>query len=647
MVNFPLSKLSEQQVSFNQESPVVYENNLVEAMTATGQSSEVRDNFQLDCATIPTKEHQETVDKTQGISNCEQITHDLPKLLDILPAEIRSLLEQHPERDSLIEVIMDLGRFPEVRFRDRAEYLCDTPVTIEQINHCVERVGSFSGDNRAGIEGTLHRISAIRNRPGEIIGLTCRVGRAVFGTIGMIRDLVETGKSILMLGRPGVGKTTALREIARVLADELDKRVVIIDTSNEIAGDGDIPHPAIGRARRMQVASPEHQHQVMIEAVENHMPEVIVIDEIGTELEAQAARTIAERGVMLVGTAHGNRIENLIKNPTLSDLVGGIQAVTLGDDEARRRGSQKTVLERKAPPTFEIAVEMLERKRWVVHESVADTVDNLLRGRQPNPPVRTEDENGKVTITRELPSAPVATPLNGRSKGHLTLTTPSQPKGWRSSGQMKPLSLQEPKPARENSMFEQLLAESWSQQERLGQGMEMLGPNGEDLPLQVYPYGISRHQIEQVIQILNLPVALTKNMDTADVVLGLRSHVKSHSKLKSIAKSRQIPIHAIKASSIPQITRALRRLLHMDDPTIPDAADLELFAQNGSQDEIEALEEARLAVEQIVIPKGQPVELLPRSPKVRKMQHELVEHYRLKSSSFGDEPNRRLRIYPA
>ncbi|WP_293055512.1 MULTISPECIES: R3H domain-containing nucleic acid-binding protein [unclassified Moorena] len=647
MVNFPLSKLSEQQVSFHQELPVVYENNLVEAMTVRDQSSEVSDNLQLDCATIPTKEHQETVDKTQGISNCEKITDDLPKLLDILPAEIRSLLEQHPERDSLIEVIMDLGRFPEVRFRDRAEYLSDTPVTIEQINHCVERVGSFSGDNRAGIEGTLHRISAIRNRPGEIIGLTCRVGRAVFGTIGMIRDLVETGKSILMLGRPGVGKTTALREIARVLADELDKRVVIIDTSNEIAGDGDIPHPAIGRARRMQVASPEHQHQVMIEAVENHMPEVIVIDEIGTELEAQAARTIAERGVMLVGTAHGNRIENLIKNPTLSDLVGGIQAVTLGDDEARRRGSQKTVLERKAPPTFEIAVEMLERKRWVVHESVADTVDNLLRGRQPNPPVRTEDENGKVTITRELPSAPVTTPLNGRSKGHLTLTTPSQPKGWRSSGQMNPLSLQEPKPARENSMFEQLLAESWSQQERLGQGMEMLGPNGEDLPLQVYPYGISRHQIEQVIQILNLPVVLTKNMDTADVVLGLRSHVKNHSKLKSIAKSRQIPIHAIKASSIPQITRALRRLLHMDDPTIPDAADLELFAQSVSEDEIEALEEARLAVEQIVIPKGQPVELLPRSAKVRKMQHELVEHYRLKSSSFGDEPNRRLRIYPA
>lgn len=279
-----------------------------------------------------------------------QVTDDLDRLLSILPSEIHTTLEKHPLRDKLVEVVLDLGRRPEVRFPGKAEYLSETLISREDLNYCVQRVGTFSGDNRAGIEQTLHRISAIRNRSGDIIGLTLRVGRAIFGTIGMIRDLVETGRSILMLGRPGVGKTTALREIARVLADELDKRVVIIDTSNEIAGDGDIPHPAIGRARRMQVARPELQHQVMIEAVENHMPEVIVIDEIGTELEALAARTIAERGVQLVGTAHGNRIENLIKNPTLSDLVGGIQAVTLGDDEARRRGSQKTVLERKAPP---------------------------------------------------------------------------------------------------------------------------------------------------------------------------------------------------------------------------------------------------------------------------------------------------------
>jgi len=294
-----------------------------------------------------------------------QITDDLTKLLEILPDAIRLCLEQHPQKETLVEVVLDIGRRPEARFPGLAEYLSETLVSQADLNECITKVGDFGGDNRAGIERTLHRISAIRNRRGEVIGLTCRVGRAIFGTIGMIRDLVESGRSILMLGRPGVGKTTALREIARVLADDLEKRVVIIDTSNEIAGDGDVPHPAIGRARRMQVARPELQHQVMIEAVENHMPEVIVIDEIGTELEALAARTIAERGVQLVGTAHGNRLENLIKNPTLSDLVGGIQSVTLGDEEARRRGSQKSVLERKAPPTFDIAVEMLERQRWV------------------------------------------------------------------------------------------------------------------------------------------------------------------------------------------------------------------------------------------------------------------------------------------
>lgn len=584
-----------------------------------------------------------------------QITDDLGKLLHILPEQIRQALENHPLQSSLIEVVMDLGRYPEARFPGKADYLCENPVSKEDLNYCIQRVGLFSGDNRAGIERTLHRISAIRNRTGEIIGLTCRVGRAVYGTIGMIRDLVETGNSILMLGRPGVGKTTALREIARVLADDLQKRVVIIDSSNEIAGDGDIPHPAIGRARRMQVSRPELQHQVMIEAVENHMPEVIVIDEIGTELEAQAARTIAERGVQLVGTAHGNRLENLIKNPTLSDLVGGIQAVTLGDEEARRRLSQKTVLERKAPPTFEIAVEMQERHRWVVHESVADVVDTLLRGRQPSPQVRTANENGHVTITREIPDTfSSAKPSSGIS---------GSPTGWRASGQMLPLPSSSrnsaPRPVKERSSerpradealessFEQLLEQSWDRQDLFADEGRIPGPNGEDLPLHIYPYGISRSQLEQVIQVLNLPVVLTKDMDSADAVLALRSHVKSHSKLRHVSKARQVPIYSLKASTIPQITRTLRRLLNMDDPSIPEANDLRLFTQSGSDDEIEALEEARLAVEQIVLPKGQPVELLPRSAKVRKMQHELIEHYRLKSASFGDEPNRRLRIYPA
>lgn len=585
-----------------------------------------------------------------------QITDDLNKLLDIVPEEIRRPIKQHPQRDRLIEIVMDLGRRPEARFPSKAEYLSETLVSKESLNHCIQRVGDFGGDNRAGIEQTLHRISAIRNRTGEVIGLTLRVGRAVFGTIGLIRDLVETGQSILLLGRPGVGKTTALREIARVLADDLEKRVVIIDTSNEIAGDGDIPHPAIGRARRMQVSHPEFQHQVMIEAVENHMPEVIVIDEIGTELEALAARTIAERGVQLVGTAHGNRLENLVKNPTLADLIGGIQAVTLGDDEARRRGSQKTVLERKAPPTFEIAVEMLERQRWVIHEHVSETVDILLRGRQPNLQVRSIGDSGEVIVSQEMAAVPTnpAGVLGASSFGSGKTAFP-ETQGWRGSGKMIPLPPPKEqfaaKPAQlsEARYFEQLLDESLSVDPVLPEGRysRNAGPNGEDLPLHIYPYGIPRHQLEQVIATLNLPVVLTKDIDSADVVLALRSNVRNQSKLRHLAKTRQVPLHTIKAGTLPLVARALRRLLDMDDPGTPEMADLSLFAHSGSSDEIEALEETRLAVEQIVIPKGQPVELLPRSSHVRKMQHELVEHYHLKSHSFGEEPNRRLRIYPA
>jgi stage III sporulation protein SpoIIIAA len=606
-----------------------------------------------------------------------EVTDDLTQLLAMLPASIQQPLKQHPQLDSLIEVVLDLGRRPEARFPGKAEYLTETPVSQADLRECIAHVGDFGGDNRAGIEQTLHRISAMRNRRGDVVGLTCRVGRAIFGTIGMIRDLVESGRSILMLGRPGVGKTTALREIARVLADELDKRVVIIDTSNEVAGDGDVPHPAIGRARRMQVARPELQHQVMIEAVENHMPEVIVIDEIGTELEALAARTIAERGVQLIGTAHGNRLENLIKNPTLSDLVGGIQSVTLGDDEARRRGSQKSVLERKAPPTFDIAVEMLERQRWVVHERVAETIDSLLRGRQPNPQVRSVNELGKVIVTHELPNAvPEAeskrspSQFGGREPLPFERSSGNRSsnfsRGWRSSGQMRPLATppQAP-PSPETQQFEQMLDQSFQDQFDFDASLSLapsslddittepsagsdrqFGPNGEDI-LYVYPYGVSRHQLDQVVRTLNLPVMLTKDLDHADAVLALRSHVKNHSKLRHIAKLRQLPIHTLKASTIPQIATTLRRMLDLDDSSAADGADLNLFSRNGSDDEIEALEEARLAVEQIVIPKGQPVELLPRSADVRKMQHELVEHYHLKSRSFGEEPNRRLRIYPA
>ena len=578
-----------------------------------------------------------------------QVTDNLDKLLTIFPDSIRSRLDEHLQNDSdnLIEVVLDLGRPPEARFRDDVAYIRDEPVTKAEIQHCIERVGMFSSDNRAGIERTLHRISAIRNRTGDIIGLTCRIGRAIFGTIVMIRDLIETGQSILLLGRPGVGKTTALREIARVLADDMKKRVVIIDTSNEVAGDGDIPHPAIGRARRMQVARPELQHQVMIEAVENHTPEVIVIDEIGTELEALAARTIAERGVQLVGTAHGNTVENLIKNPTLSDLVGGIQSVTLGDDEARRRRTQKTVLERKAPPTFAVAVEMLERQRWVVHDDVSATIDSLLRGIEPPSQVRTVDDSGDVTIVHEESSSPFK-PLPSRNAKNTSAVTPLHPQGLRASGKMTPLSLHQGKAKRDNaSEFEHLLDRSWQTKEPNSSKIRTPGPNGEDFPVYIYAYGIGRSQIDQVVEVLDLPIVLTKDLDEADAVVALRSQIKHHSKLRNIARDRHIPIHTVKSNTIPQITRTFRQILNLDDPNIPEATDLRLFSKAGSDDEIEALEEARLAVEQIVIPQGQPVELLPRSAKVRKMQHELIEHYRLQSDSFGDEPNRRLRIYPA
>ncbi len=324
-------------------------------------------------------------------------TDDLAALLAALPPEIVAAIGALSDQPDLIEVVMDLGRRPEARFPESEVTLLDREVTERDIAHVVEKIGSFGDDNRAGIERTLHRISAIRNRNGKIVGLTCRIGRAVYGTIEIIEDVVETGKSILIMGRPGIGKTTMLREAARVLADDLGKRVVVVDTSNEIAGDGDIPHPAIGKARRMQVRTPALQHEVMIEAVENHMPQVIVIDEIGTELEAQAARTIAERGVQLIGTAHGNNLDNLMLNPTLSDLIGGIQSVTLGDEEARRRRTQKSVLERKAPPTFDVIVEIQDRERVLVHADVADTVDAMLRGDPVAPELRWRDEGGVHT----------------------------------------------------------------------------------------------------------------------------------------------------------------------------------------------------------------------------------------------------------
>lgn len=441
----------------------------------------------------------------------QKITDNLAQLLDVLPPAVRNCLEEQSDLEELLEIIMDLGRPAEARFATRVMELCDIEVTADDLACVTERIGEFGKDNRAGIPRTLHRISAIRNRHGKVVGLTCRIGRSVYGTIDIIRDVVEAGKSILMLGRPGVGKTTKLREVARVLSEEFRKRVVIVDTSNEIAGDGDIPHPAIGRARRMQVSVPELQHAVMIEAVENHMPEIIVIDEIGTEAEAFAARTIAERGVQLVATAHGNSLENLLMNPTLSDLVGGIQTVTLSDEEARRRGTQKTVLERKAPPTFQTLIEIMEVDKLAIHHDVSRVVDKLLRGTPPRPEIRVRNPDGEIEVVQSAPQETRA-PREMEDTGYF--------EGEEEELSIRPL----PKTVR------------------------------------IFPYGVSRNRLERAIREMRIPAYISKDWREADVILTLKAHArKEPSKLREAANSN-IPTYVIKSNTYAQIVSVVKSL---------------------------------------------------------------------------------------
>jgi len=431
-----------------------------------------------------------------------EITDNLDLLLMVLPARVRDEIQPLDDLPSLLEVVLDLGRQPEARFPWRAVELGRDPVTREDLEYMTARIGTFTKDNRAGIERTLHRISALRNRLGEIVGLTCRVGRAVFGTVEIVRDVVESGRSVLLLGRPGVGKTTLLREAARVLADDLNRRVVIVDTSNEIAGDGDIPHPGIGRARRMQVPSPERQHAVMIEAVENHMPEVVVIDEIGTEAEALAARTIAERGVQLIATAHGISLDNLISNPTLADLIGGIHAVTLGDEEARRRRTQKTVLERKAPPTFDVLIEIRDKDRFAVHTDVAQVVDAVLRGQAARPEIRVRHPDGSVEV--EAPSSAVP-PLP-----HAELT-----------------------------------------------------PAAARHVLRIFPYAVSRERLERAIRELGVDAMVCTQPRNADVVVTLRSLAKKRPKKLRELMVDNSRVHAIGSNTQAKIADFLRELFEL------------------------------------------------------------------------------------
>nr|QCI08991.1 hypothetical protein [Inkyuleea mariana] len=562
------------------------------------------------------------------------IADDLDKLLEILPDFVHQPLRKHEDRKFLIEVVMDLGRRPEARFPNGPEYLSRRTISWQDLDFCIKKLGNFSGDNRSGIERTLHRISSIRNRNGNIIGLTCRVGRAIFGTISIIRDLLDKGQSLLLLGKPGVGKTTAIREIARVLADEMEKRVVIIDTSNEIAGDGDIPHPAIGRARRMQVSRPELQHKVMIEAVENHMPEIIIIDEIGTELEALAARTIAERGVQLVGTAHGNYLESLIKNPVLSDLIGGIQYVTLGDDEAKRRGSQKSILERKAYPAFQVAIEIRERDSWIVHEKVDQTVDQILQGsvffvqrrkfnRDGSISIECDESSSKDLITQNN-TYNTSIKLRNAKALNVSKSSYSSKNFVHSSGSIY---------SRANNLF------------RSSYNLRKINNNISTMSssLILYAYSLNLQQIEATINTFQLPIILTRDIIKADIILALRSNFKNNMKLRQIAKSRRMTIYTIHSSTIANIARALKQMLSINKVSY---IDWKKICQNKSRLEVNSLVETRIAIEKIIILKKQSIELLPRLAHLRKLQHQLIDSYNVRSRSFGEEPHRRLRIYP-
>lgn len=452
------------------------------------------------------------------------INNDLEKLIENLPFFLQENLNQHSSKNQLIEIVLDLGRRPEARFTSGPEYLSQKIISWQDIDYMTKRISKFSNENRAGIERTLHRISCIRNRQFLINGLTCRVGRAVFGTISIVRDLLESEKSILILGKPGVGKTTIIREIARVLADEMEKRVIIIDTSNEIAGDSDIPHSGIGRARRMQVAKTEFQHQVMIEAVENHMPEVIIIDEIGTELEVLAARTIAEKGVQLVGTTHGNCLENLIKNPTLSDLIGGIQYVTLSDDEAKRRGTQKSILERKAYPAFEIIIEINQQNSWTIHEEVQNSVDLFLRGNFMVSQVRQFSLAEKIRIKSKRFQNTQNSLIKNSSNSKDSVVF--NPKNWISINQLKDdkaLKLKSKK-------------------------------------LIIYSYSISSNLLKEVLLKLGFKFVLTNEIRKAELIIGLKKHLKQNFKLTNIAKQRNIPIYSLNQISFYQVSKLIQFL---------------------------------------------------------------------------------------
>jgi stage III sporulation protein SpoIIIAA len=543
-----------------------------------------------------------------------RITDDLHALLAVLPPNISAALTARGRADDLLEIIMDLGRLPAARFIDGEVALLDNEITHAEIDYVITRIGAFDADNRAGMERTLHRISGIRNRRGQVVGLTCRVGRAVYGTVDIIQDIIEAGKSVLLLGRPGVGKTTILREAARILAGT--NRVVIVDTSNEIGGDGDVPHPAVGRARRMQVAQPNLQHEVMIEAVENHNPQVIVIDEIGRELEAQAARTIAERGVQLIGTAHGNTLENILLNPTLADLVGGIESVTLSDEEARRRGTQKTVLERRAPPTFEVLLEIQDRENLIVHHNVAEAVDAFLRGKPMPPERRYRDEHDE--LHKEIAPAPAPRMKNGRLRGEM-----SSP-AWDAS-QRNPFHNGESRPNYPSPRPAPMSAPGAS-------AAPSPAPGAAPQTMRIYAYGVARNRLEQSAKRLRVPIVVTETLEDAQVLVTLKTYYRSHKRIITDAEDRRLSIYVLRANTVSQLEDFLSDLFNLSAPPTE-----ETFEAN-------VISETQRAINAVL--NGEPsVDLPPASASVRRVQHDLARKANLISHSYGKEPRRRVRIF--
>ena len=552
----------------------------------------------------------------------DAVREELEVVLDVLPVRVSAALRQREDLEELLEVVLDLGREPEARFASGDASLSPEQVDADDLQGVIDRLGEFGDDNRAGIERTLHRISAIRNRRGRVIGLTCRIGRAVFGTIKIIEDLAFSGKNILLLGRPGVGKTTMLRETARVLSVEAQKRVIIVDTSNEIAGDGDVPHPAIGRARRMQVPTPSQQHGVMIEAVENHMPETIVIDEMGAEQEAAAARTIAERGVQLIATAHGNTLDNLIMNPTLSDLVGGIQTVTLGDQEARYRGTQKTVLERKAPPTFDVVVEIQSWERLAVHDDVAHVVDQWLRGYPIVPEIRWLDESGEVQRAEEEYRANDNAPAPWQPEAPRQPREPAQERRRRfdRDGGRSATAPRAPRPMGEMSEEEAAMASE----------------------VRVFLFGVGRDKLEAAMVESGTPVQIVNELRRADLVLTTKTHYRRGSQLVRIAEANGKPVYVLRKNSLPQLQDFLRTVVTQRNPNGGRAPAAE--PQHAPNIE-RAMQEAEEAANRVLSGEEMTVKLSPQRSHIRRLQHMLGQRYNVASTSQGREPDRAVMFY--